>query len=236
MKYTLLFLLMFSVAVDGQETTKTNYADAFPVFEEPYHKPVYEQGSFKVLDVRIPSLATSQFHVHAEPIHYVLFQDAYVVQQLAGRDWSSLGEEEMRADLNQDVGRSSADVYSAENKKIHRVRNIGKQDYRLLVIINQGTGATHSGNTSGQSEWTDARFENRWFKSLPVELVAQSPAHTIQTENDAVIFNPFGKSVRIEINNREIDLEDWKAIPPATPIKLTNVDGESVRLVIVEVL
>jgi len=235
-KYALLLLLLvIPTSIDAQETPVSRYPEAVAIFEEPFHKPVYEQSTFKVLDIQVPPLATTKFHIHAEPIHYVLFQDSYSIEQLAGGEWSTLGADEMKADLTRYLGMSSADIYSAENAKIHRVRNTGQQPFRLLAIINQGSGATRDANISGQKDWTSESFENRWFKSSPIELVAQSDPLDMQIANDVVVFNPFDANVQIEVNGRSDRLQDWMPIQRNVNFKLINKDAESVRLVLVEI-
>ncbi len=231
----LLLLLVIPIPVDAQESTQTKYPEAVAIFEEPFHQPVYEQNLFKILDVHVPALATTKFHIHAEPVHYVLFQDSLSIEQLAGGEWSTPGADESNADLTRYLGMSSADIYSAENAKVHRVRNIGQQPFRILAIINQGPGATHDGNVLGQSDWTGEPFENRWFKSSPMELVAHSSTEDMQVANDAVLFNPFGDNVQIEVNGRSNRLQDWMAIQRDMNLKLTNNDDEPARLVLVEI-
>jgi len=231
----LLLLLIIPTSIDAQESTESKYPAAVAIFEEPFHQLVYEQNAFKVLDVHVPALATTQFHIHADPIHYVLFQDSLSIEQLAGGQWSTPGADRLNADLTQYLGMSTADIYSAENAKVHRVRNIGQQPFRLLAIINQGPGAMHGANILGQHDWTREPFENRWFKSSPIELVAQSSAEDMRVANDAVIFNPFGDNVQIEVNGRSARLQDWMAIQRNMNFKLTNKDDEPARLVLVEI-
>jgi hypothetical protein len=236
MRYALLLLLLvIPTSIDAQESTESKYPEAVAIFEEPFHQPVYEQNTFKVLDIHVPALATTKFHIHAEPIHYVLFQDSYLIEQLAGGEWSTPGADELNADLTQYLGMSSADIYSAENAKVHRIRNNGQRPFRILGIINQGAGATHDANILGQNDWTGEPFENRWFKSSPIELMAQSSAEDMHIANDAIIFNPFGDNVQIEINGRSARLQDWMAIQRNMNFKLTNKDDEPARLVLVEI-
>lgn len=236
MKYALLLLLLvMPAAIGAPETREGKNPEAVAIFEEPFHQLVYERSTFKVLDIQVPPLATTKFHIHAEPIHYVLFRDSPSIEQLAGGEWSSLGIDKMNADLTQYLGMSSADIYSAENAKIHRVRNIGQQPFRLLAIINQGSGVTGDANILGQDDWTTEAFENRWFKSSPIEIVAQSSALDMQIANDGVVFNPFDANVQIEIDGRSDRLRDWMPIQRNANFKLINKDDELARLVLVEI-
>jgi len=67
-----LTMLGTTVSATGQAAAKR----AVPVYEEPRHRPVFQNALVRVLDVRVPPGETTEFHVHANRHFGVVIADA----------------------------------------------------------------------------------------------------------------------------------------------------------------
>src|SRR5215212_1589089 len=59
-------------------------AVAVPVYQEPRHRPVYQNHYVRVLDVRVPAGDTTAYHVHAHRYAGVVISGARVWSQAPG--------------------------------------------------------------------------------------------------------------------------------------------------------
>jgi quercetin dioxygenase-like cupin family protein len=67
-----LIVLGATASARGQATAKR----AVPVYEEPRHRPVFQNALVRVLDVRVPPGETTAFHVHSNRHFGVVIADA----------------------------------------------------------------------------------------------------------------------------------------------------------------
>jgi hypothetical protein len=111
------FLTVLSVCVMAQEPV--------PVFEEPYHRLVFEDGSIRILDLRMAPGDTSAFHVHRNAIAYIGLNGSQIWLDVPGLDSRSIY-------LPDDFW--GGDIEYPEAPFVHRIANVGKEAFRLMAI------------------------------------------------------------------------------------------------------
>jgi hypothetical protein len=130
------------------------------MWQEPSHQQVFVDGATRILDVRIASGLTSEFHTHHLATTYVVIQDALVANQFWDGEWGASGPREYR----QAGGTVDNSTYVAK-PTYHRVRNEDRRAFHVLAVINARAGNTRAG-TSGNG----ALIHNRWFSEHRLQV------------------------------------------------------------------
>jgi hypothetical protein len=112
----LILVLMFRVAdLQGQ----------VPVHQEPFHRPVFENGEVRILDVVIAPGDTSLYHLHSTPSVFIFLSSTATGTQLQGKAPVSM-KFNTGTILFEDLG--------APNTRVHRVWNIDRQDLHVIDV------------------------------------------------------------------------------------------------------
>jgi quercetin dioxygenase-like cupin family protein len=140
--------------------------DPVPVHREPRHRPVWEDGPVRVLDVRIPPGDTSLYHIHDAAILYVPIAIAPTDAQPLGGSWTGIGPQDTS---RFGTGRVASDTHYAARPLTHRVTNVGAGLFRLIAIVNGGPGDPGPADSTlpGQVETGSS-----WFRQSRLALAA----------------------------------------------------------------
>lgn len=99
--------------------------DTIPVYQEPYHHLVFQNDAIRILDVRLDPGDTSAWHIHRDAITYIGLEGS--------RIWLDVpGEHPRSVYLPDDFW--GGDVAYSETPFVHRIANIGFQQFRLIAI------------------------------------------------------------------------------------------------------
>ena len=80
----LLLCLLWACAPAGRSPPVAADSRVVPVEQEPHHRPIFQNGLVRVLDVRIPPGDTTGYHVHAHRLIGVALLDARTWTQWLG--------------------------------------------------------------------------------------------------------------------------------------------------------
>jgi|GEM_PF-1243044 len=159
MKMRIIILLTAFLISGCNQSNDTNTttpagdnAEVVNVYDEPMHKLVFEDKSFKILDVQISPGDTTLFHLHENPILFV----SMGLQQGAEQEYNS--SEWMPIDAWAKGGFQSDLTYLDEPLK-HRVTNLDDDPSRLIAIMNMGNEMNRS-QDQGNYEISD-----NWFRA-----------------------------------------------------------------------
>ncbi len=123
-----------------------------PVYEEPYHRLIYETDNARIFNTSIPAGDTSRYHRHENPTQYVILSYSLMRNQDLGGDWSSPDPDSVPP-----VGALLFRNY-AEQPQEHRVDNAGEDSFQVIGVINYTDGGE---GTAGMTE--AAESGNPWF-------------------------------------------------------------------------
>lgn len=96
-----------------------------PVYREPNHHLVFQNGLVRVLDIRVPPHHVSNYHVHASPLVSVTVQDARSWSQQLGE---GRGPETPRGDVP-----AVSDNWDQQLPYTHRVGNVDEVGYHRIA-------------------------------------------------------------------------------------------------------
>ncbi len=106
-----------------------------PVYEEPRHRPVFENDQVLILDVNLPPGYVSLYHEHRLDALYVTISGTQVYAQ-------PLGSEKRHADVKTGDLRFSSDNHDLPH--IHRVGNVGEAPFHLIAVGVKSTGGSEA--------------------------------------------------------------------------------------------
>jgi quercetin dioxygenase-like cupin family protein len=99
--------------------------DWVSVYEEPKHRPVFENEQVLILDVNLPPGYVSLYHEHRLDTLYVTLSGTQVYAQ-------PLGGEQRHADVKTGDLRFSSDNHDLPH--IHRVGNVGEAPFHIIGV------------------------------------------------------------------------------------------------------
>ncbi len=170
-----------------------------PVYREPRHRLVWEEGPVRVLDVQIAPGDTTLFHIHDTPILYVRVAVSPVAVQVLGADWANDSSRFYPGAINSDTSYALKPV-------THRVTNVGTTLFHLIGITNAGPGTAREPGTPrmdlpGRLEQTSSWFEaSRLVLAPAVDSqwhTASSPLVIVQPGSGRVYAEREGKTARL---------------------------------------
>lgn len=135
-----------------------------PVYEEPFHRLVADNGAVKILDILIPPGGTTLYHRHAEPTFYINLNRTVVRSQLLGDEWSDPGPATARP------GSVSHNDDSRERPFEHRVNNLGDEGFRLMLISNDRSAPHAPGLDVMASMPGKPGIDSRYFTQSRIDL------------------------------------------------------------------
>jgi quercetin dioxygenase-like cupin family protein len=163
-----------------------------PVYHEPHHRQVFQNGPTRILDLQIPPGDKSWFHSHESPVLYVTLGTSRTRTQNLGEEWGGGGAARGGAGRGGAaqapdatatpprpaappvppgtlISRVSSTTSYAERPVTHRLENIGESLFRAMVVINETAGddatTQEAAGFSGKPELT-----NRWFRAYRFAL------------------------------------------------------------------
>ena len=202
-----------------------------PVHQEPRHRLVWEDGSVRVLDVRIPPGDTTLYHIHDAAILYVPIAVSPTDAQALGGRWSGVGP---RDTSRFSPGTVATDTQYAARPLTHRVANVGPGLFRLIAIVNGGPG---------DGGPTDAALPGRveagssWFRQSRLTLAAGASTGWYASPQPLVVVQVTAAAAAIERQSESSTLKDpgaWAYLPAGARFRIRSRDGES-TLVLVQV-
>ena len=152
------FALLLSWSIAGMAQT------VVPVYEEPFHRLVADNSSFRILDILIPPGGTTLYHRHAEPTFYIVINRTVVRSQLLGDDWSD------PIPATALPGSVSHNDDSRENPFEHRVNNMDDEGFRLMLISNDRRVPYAPGVDVMASMPGEHGINSRYFTQSRIEL------------------------------------------------------------------
>jgi len=115
-RYILFFILVFIVGdLQGQ----------VPVHQEPFHRPVFENGEVRILNVVIAPGDTSLYHLHSTPSVFIFLSSTATGTQLQGKGPVSM-KFKTGSILFEDLG--------APNTRVHRVWNEDRENLHVMDV------------------------------------------------------------------------------------------------------
>jgi quercetin dioxygenase-like cupin family protein len=179
MKHAIITLALFISAV-SPSARQSDVVVAMA--DEPRHPLVFESGSVRVHDVRIPPGDTSLYHVHDVPVLYVILSASPLRVQVLGKEWSSGAGAAATAAATRPASTAPARVVSttsyAERPETHRVHNVGDALFHRIAIGTTSKGADSSADDiSGLG--SKPELENRYYRVYRVSLAPgrSTPTH-----------------------------------------------------------
>ena len=180
----ILLLAVVAALAWAQDTERT-----VPVHQEPRHRMVLEDGSTRILHVQIHPGDTSLWHTHAEPILYVSFGATTEIRtQGQGAAWSA----PVNVFPTAPPSRVLSNTTYAKQPLTHRIQNVGKNLFELIVVLNTTAGdearAPRDAGFEGEPELT-----NGWFRTYRLSVppdqsarhVHKAPVVVVQTSTGA---------------------------------------------------
>ncbi len=102
-----------------------------PIYEEPRHRLVLDNGTERILNLSVPPGDTTLYHVHDQPIFYVTLSFTQLRTQVQGGGWTSQPMEPWAP------GDVMVDDSYVDQPTTHRVENIGADDLHLIIVLNE---------------------------------------------------------------------------------------------------
>jgi oxalate decarboxylase/phosphoglucose isomerase-like protein (cupin superfamily) len=226
-----------------------------PVHEEPHHREVFQHGTTRILDLRVPPGDISWFHSHEWPVLYMTLGTSRVRTQNLGGEWSGGGGGAQAANTQAGNARPAAQPPPAaqtpparrtpratsttsyvERPVTHRIENVGDGLFSAMVVVNETAGddttSVADAGFSGEPE-----LANPWFRSYRVPLGAGEKTAEHQHATPVVIFQAIDGKAR---TNGPMDFEfnrpgHWAFYEPGVAHVIENVGGAPIELLEIEV-
>jgi endonuclease/exonuclease/phosphatase family metal-dependent hydrolase/quercetin dioxygenase-like cupin family protein len=218
-----------------------------PVHEEPRHRLLHEDPRLRVLDIEIEPGDTTLFHRHDAPIAYVFVSPTATNSQVLGAPW---GRAPTGTGSATPVGTVTVNESYATSPVEHRVTGLGDVPFRLIGVLNRGSGDTGDAfptiGTAGPSERA-----GRFFRTTHHTLPSTAPG--ARSADAAWVWEAHDRPVvLVQVSPGEVAIEDAGAanaaprsglgaagdfivLQPGTAARFRVVGADPVTLAIVEV-
>ncbi len=196
------------------------------------HHLVHDEGDLRVLDVQIQPGETTLYHTHDAAIAYVPIDTSPSDNQPVGGQWEGTrGTDPPRFS----VGTVTWNLRYASAPHTHRVRNVGERLFRLIAVVNYGTGTAGVDASPILGERPDA--ECRWFRWRQVVLEPGKQLEGTNGTNKVVVVQTTGGCVRATGGTSATLARpgDFIVLDPKALFRLEVASAESVGLCAVEV-
>jgi hypothetical protein len=220
-----------------------------PVHEEPHHREVFQHGTTRILDLRVPPGDLSWFHSHDWPVLYMTLGTSRVRTQNLGGEWSGGGGAQA---ANAQAGssppaaqpppparrtpRATSTTSYAERPVTHRIENIGEGLFSAMVVVNETAGddttSVADAGFAGEPE-----LENPWFRSYRVTLGAGEKTGVHEHTTPVVLFQAIdGKAVADGPMSFELNRPgQWAFFDAGVAHTMQNLGAAPVELLEIEV-
>lgn len=203
-----------------------------PVYREPRHRMVWEEGAVRVLDIQIAPGDTTLFHIHDTPMLYVRVAVSPVDVQVLGADWVHDGSRFYPGAVNSDTSYALRPV-------THRVTNVGTTPFRLIGIMNAGPGLAADLRTSSSDLPGPLEQNSSWFQASRMALAPAADIPWRTTSTPLVIVQPGAGRVYAERAGEAARLLDgpasWVFFPAGIRYRFRNAGDVPATVILVAV-
>ena len=222
-------------------------APVVPVHEEPHHREVFQHGTTRILDLRVPPGDISWFHTHEWPVLYMTLGTSAVRTQNLGSDWSGGGARApsaqagaaprpARPPAERRTPRATSTTSYIERPVTHRIENRGEGLFSAMVVVNEtmGDDMTSVADAGFDSE---PELTNAWFRSYRVTLGAGETTRPHEHTTPVVVFQAIdGKAMA----NGPMDFElnrpgQWAFYDAGVEHTIKNHGDAAIELLEIEV-
>jgi quercetin dioxygenase-like cupin family protein len=204
---------------------------------------VFEAGSTRIIDLRLPPGDTSLFHSHDSPILYVTLGFSQSRTQNLGQDWNNPPP---RPPASANAGpppapgplraRISSTTSYVQQPVTHRLSNIGDSLFFAIGVINSSAGdETLSVKDAGFS--LEPELANRWFRAYRFSL-APGEASSEHRHKTPVVVVQASEGRAVAAGAMKFELNEpgrWAWFDAGNLHELRNVGEARVEFVEVEV-
>ena len=169
-----LLLTAFTMAAYSEETGRLE------MWEEPSHQLVFKHEMTRLLDIRVPTGATSEYHSHHYATIYVILEDALLMNQEHGTKWKSPIDRPYRP-AGVIVDRA---VY-VDKPSYHRVKNSDGRTFHLFSVVNMGDRVSSAGDSPTKAK--GGLLDNPWFREHRIKLGPSETSDTLSYQMNAVL-------------------------------------------------
>lgn len=226
-RLTILFITLLVAGCSKSETLETTtakgvYGEILKVYEEPMHQLVFENESFKIIDVQIPAGDTTLFHLHEDPM-------LFVSQGFQRNSTQILNSPEWLPGDPWERGGVQSDLSYLEEPLKHRVTNLGNDLSRLIGIINMSEEMIES-PAQGNFEVSD-----NWFRVKRLFLDPGDRINFRELPFPTVLILVSDGSLQIQDSGDEIDIDTiWHVLE--NDQELINTSNDKIEVIHAEVL
>jgi hypothetical protein len=229
----LLAMWLITGAASGSPAAGT----AVPVWHEPHHHLVWEDGPVRVLDIRIePGGDTTLYHTHDAAILYVPIAISPTDAQDLGGPWGGYGPDHVS---RHHMDGTEIDTIYATQPLTHRVTNVGRGLFHLVAIENGHTPAGSDHVVGGHAPPGTLQRRSRWFIQTRLTLAPGARSAWYTSPSPLVIVQPMAGRADVERGAGAAAgvLEspgDFAGVPAHSRVRVRNSGTESVTLVLVQ--
>lgn len=198
--------------------------------QEPRHKPVFREGTVRILDVQIPPGDVTLYHTHETAILYVPISISPTDSQILGQEWLGVKP----GDRSRFEGLVlAADTSYALKAVTHRVKNVGNRPFRLIAITN----AAMPGEPAKESPPGKPVHTSRWYAASQLVVSPSSSSEWQVAAKPTVVVLPVAGRVRLEQDKGGTDLKEpgaWGFVGAGVRYRVVNTGTEAGSLVLVQ--
>lgn len=215
-------LLLVSTAPVAEENV------VVPVYEEPYHRLIFEMEDVRVFNTSIPAGDASRYHRHENPTLYVVLNYSLMRNRNLGEDWTS-------PDPNRSPPPGALLFRNyADEPQEHRVDNIGTGSFQVIGVINDTAGG---GGSSGIADET--KISNQWFDAYHYRLEPGKSSSGHRHDNPVIVIQVSGGHSHVLVDGRRGSAKtvkgNWSWHEAGVGHRLLNSGDTDVKLVEIEI-
>jgi len=199
--------------------------------QEPRHRPVFREGTVRILDVQIPPGDVTLYHIHDTAILYVPISISPTDTQILGAEWLGTGPNDRSRFEGLVV---AADTSYASKPLTHRVKNVGNRLFRLIAITNAATPEA----VAAKSPPGRPVHASPWYSATQLTMASQADSEWATAAAPTVIVLPGTGRVRVERDRETTPLiapGAWAFIEAGQRYRITNASVGAAAVVLVQV-
>ena len=183
-----------------------------PVFAEPRHRVVHQDGDLYLMDIQIQAGDTTLPHTHDSAIIYTFIHD---------EDGPAFG-------------RTGSETDYAEKAFTHEVANGGPGLLHIIALLNYGPGM--SSDDSPASVFGEPQLENPWFRSFRVELAPGAETVVTGEADTSVVVQVSEGTARVTRHDGLVEelyrMGSWVWREADSPFSIRNVGTQPIALIV----
>ena len=219
----------------GLVTTGLAAQPAVPIEREPRHRPLFQDGPVRILDVRVPPGDTTLFHIHDAPILYVPISLSSMSTQIMGEVWiPPPPPDSSRFRLHA----TQWDTLYATRPVTHRVANAGATLFNLIGVLNRGRQPLASGRADAPLPGTMEKSSG-WFRQTRVVLTRGDSTEWVRSTRPVVLVQQSAGRAMVDRSLGSPGLlseaGSWLYLPPDARFRLRSGSEQPTAVVVIEV-